>query len=344
MNEEAKDLIDRISQISDNTKKNLKPLILKLAYNIADNINHPEIVNLAKAEGIEDVEKKDVGTIMRRLRNKYEWSFSLDTIYRYLPNDLKRKRVDNISQPIRINENSIRKLDPERFQEMKEILKKIDKENTPAKDIISKARIDDMEKYTWNCHLAEELAMIAIKMEKEHNDKHEDKLCKKYAKRVKMVRDSRFATDANSYEAIILACNTTQSLKNSLEGEWEFKTVWEIRDDEDKCRECIQEKCRAEGCKHECHRVVRPMTTKGLKYAIKTNEDLKELDSHIKRLKQMDNDICRIGKILLENPKTQKKLGMVEIKKLIYSHVDKDECLQCDMFLEKNPTFFDQEN
>jgi uncharacterized protein YaaR (DUF327 family) len=84
------------------------------------------------------------------------------------------------------------------------------------------------------------------------------------------------------------------------------------------------------------------MTTKGLKYAIKTNEDLKELDQHIKRLQTMDNDICKIGKILLENPKTKKALGVTEIKKLIYSHVEKDECLQCDLFLEKNPNFFEE--
>ena len=83
------------------------------------------------------------------------------------------------------------------------------------------------------------------------------------------------------------------------------------------------------------------MTTKGLKYAIKTNEDLSDLDQHIRRLQVINNDICRIGKMLLENPKTKKLLGAIDIKKLIYSHVDKDECLQCDLFLEKNPTFFD---
>jgi len=38
MNEEAKDLIDRISSISDNVKKDLKPLIQQLAKNIGDNI------------------------------------------------------------------------------------------------------------------------------------------------------------------------------------------------------------------------------------------------------------------------------------------------------------------
>jgi len=170
---------------------------------------------------------------------------------------------------------------------------------------------------------------------------HEDKLCKDYSKKIKMVRDSRFATDANSYDAILLGANSTQSLKNSISGEWEFKTVWEVKNDEDGCRECIHENCRHEKCKHECHRVVRPMTTKGLKYAIKTNEDLKELDKRIKYLVEMNNDICRMGKMLLQNPKSKKQLGIAAIKRLIYAHIEKEECSQCDLFLTKNPTFLD---
>jgi len=83
------------------------------------------------------------------------------------------------------------------------------------------------------------------------------------------------------------------------------------------------------------------MTTKGLKYAIKTNEDLKNLDNRIKLLTEVQNDICRLGKILIENPKTKAKLGVVEIKKLMYSHVEREECLQCDLFLSKNPRFFE---
>jgi hypothetical protein len=31
----------------------------------------------------------------------------------------------------------------------------------------------------------------------------------------------------------------------------------------------------------------------------------------------------------------------VEIKKLMYSHVEREECLQCDLFLTKNPRFFE---
>jgi hypothetical protein len=189
--------------------------------------------------------------------------------------------------------------------------------------------------------MAEELAMLAIKMEHDHKEKHEDKLCKDYSKRTKMVRDSRFATDINAYEAIIMAVNSTQSLKNAISGEWEFKTVWEVKDDEEKCRECIKDQCRNGKCKHECHRVVRPMTTKGLKYAIKTNDDLHALDKQIQRLSEIENDICKIGKILLENPKTKKLLQSAGVKKMLYNHIDRDECLQCDLYMEKFPNFFD---
>ena len=347
MNEEAKQLIDRISSISDNVKKDLKPLVQKLAKNIGDNIDKAEIKNLAALEGIKDPEIKDVASIMNRLRKKYEWSFGKTALYSYIQKEYMDSKVKEYEKPVRLNDNYIES----HIDELKEKIRDYERKNTPAKDIITKARQQDIEKYeTWNCHMAGELAALAVKMENEHNAKdkhgnhlcqHEDKLCKDYAKRIKMVRDSRFATDANSYDAILLGANSTQSLKNSISGEWEFKTVWEIRDDEDDCRECIHENCRSEKCKHECHRVVRPMTTKGLKYAIKTNEDLKELDKRIKYLVEVDNDICRMGKMLLQNPKSKKQLGIAAIKRLIYAHIEKEECTQCDLFLNKNPTFLD---
>jgi len=339
MNQEAQNLIDKISKISDSVKKDIKPLVQKLAKNLADNIDSHEIKNMAKIEGINDPETKDVARILNRLRKKYNWSFGKTALYAYVQPEYKEGEVEKgYDAPVRVNDNYIET----HIDELKNKIKEYERKNTPAKDIITKARIPDMEKYTWKCHTAEELAMLAIKMENEHEEKHEDKLCKDYCKKVKMVRDSRFATDANSYDAILLGANSTQSLKNSISGEWEFKTVWEVKDDEDKCRECIHENCRAEKCKHECHRVVRPMTTKGLKYAIKTNEDLKELDKRIKYLVEVDNDICRMGKMLLQNPKTKKQLGTAAIKRLIYAHIDKEECMQCDIFLQKNPMFLDE--
>jgi hypothetical protein len=338
MNQEAQNLIDKISKISDSVKKDIKPLVQKLAKNLADNIDSHEIKNMAKIEGITDPETKDVARILNRLRKKYNWSFGKTALYTYIQPEYKEGDTDKVyDAPVRVNESYIET----HIDELKEKIKEYERKNTPAKDIITKARIPDMEKYTWKCHTAEELAMLAIKMENEHEEKHEDKLCKEYCKRVKMVRDSRFATDANSYDAILLGANSTQSLKNSISGEWEFKTVWEVKEDEEKCRECIHENCRAEKCKHECHRVVRPMTTKGLKYAIKTNDDLKELDKRIKYLVEVDNDICRMGKMLLQNPKTKKQLGIAAIKRLIYAHIEKEECMQCDVFLDKNPTFLD---
>jgi hypothetical protein len=338
LNQEAQNLIDKISKISDTVKKDIKPLVQKLAKNLADNIDSHEIKNMAKIEGINDPETKDVARILNRLRKKYNWSFGKTALYAYVQSEYKEGEVEKgYDAPVRVNDNYIET----HIDELKNKIKEYERKNTPAKDIITKARIPDMEKYTWKCHTAEELAMLAIKMENEHEEKHEDKLCKDYCKKVKMVRDSRFATDANSYDAILLGANSTQSLKNSISGEWEFKTVWEVKDDEEKCRECIHENCRAEKCKHECHRVVRPMTTKGLKYAIKTNDDLKELDKRIKYLVEVDNDICRMGKMLLQNPKTKKQLGIAAIKRLIYAHIEKEECMQCDVFLDKNPTFLD---
>ena len=334
-----RDLIDEISSMSDNVKQNLKPLIQKLADEIGNNLHRSDIQNISKMCGVENPGKKDVATIINALRKKHEWSFGKTTLYNYVQEDYKTKLVSTeYSQPQRI-EAILR--DPERRAELEEKIKEAKRKDQPAKPIITKARIGDMEKYTWDCWMAEELAMLAIKMETDHKEKHDDKLCKEYAKRTKMVRDSRFATDINAYEAIIMAVNSTQSLKNAISGEWEFKTVWEVKDDEDKCRECIKDQCRGIKCKHECHRVVRPMTTKGLKYAIKTNEDLKELDSQIQRLSTIENDICKIGKILLENPKTKKLLQKAGVKRMLYNHIERDECLQCDLYMEKNPKFFD---
>lgn len=107
MNDEAKHLIDRISSLSDNVKKDLKPLIQKLASNIADNINKSDIKNMAALEGIKDPQIKDVASILERLRKKYEWSFGKTTLYNYIQNEYKDARVQEYTQPVRLNDNYI---------------------------------------------------------------------------------------------------------------------------------------------------------------------------------------------------------------------------------------------
>lgn len=337
MDSESQRIIDKISNISDKLSLELKPLIQKLADNIAKNLDKEEIRVMAKLEGIENPEKTDIASIINRLREKYNWTFGKTTLYTYIQNEYKNSSVQKYSQPIRVNdawyENN--------FEEIVDKIKEIKKKRMPAKDIISKAKIDEMERYDWKCWFAQEIAFLAIKLEQEHAEKHDDTMCKEYCKRARTTRDSRFATDINSYEAIILAMNSAQSLKNAIAGEWEFKTFWEIIDDMGNCKECLGlEQCKHDKCKCQCHRVIRPMTTKGLKYAIKTNDKLREWDKQVKNLIEIKNDLCRIGKIILDNPKTKKLLGENEMRKMINAHIEREECVQCDMFLEKNPQFF----
>ena len=337
MDAESQGIIDKLSKISEVVSKDIKPLVQKLAKNIGNNLNKEEIKIMAKNEGIENPQLTDVASIINRLRKKHNWAFGKTTLYSYIQPEYKNAESGEYTQTIRLNENYVES----HYDEVKDLLKRVKDKHQPSKDIISKAKISDMERYDWKCWFAQELAWMAIKMEQDHQTKHDDSMCKEYAKRAKTTRDSRFATDMNSYEAIILAMNSAQSLKNAIAGEWEFKTLWEIIDDMGKCTECLGFKqCEKEKCKHECHRVVRPMTTKGLKYAIKTNDKLHDWDKQVKRLIEIKNDLCRIGKIILDNPKTKKLLGETEMRKMINAHIERDDCIQCDLFLEKNPQFF----
>lgn len=338
MDPERLNIINEISKISDGVNKNLKPLIQKLANNIAENINKPDVINMAAIEGIKNIQLTDVAAIVNRLRKNYGWAFGKTALYTYIQPEYKKTEVEEYAKNnVRLSDKYVE----EHYDEVKDMLKRAKEKNLPSKDIISKAIVSDMEKYDWDCWFAQEIAFLAIKLEKEHLTKHDEALCKEYCKRAKTTRDARFATDMNSYEAIILAMNSAQSLKNAISGEWEFKTFWEVLEDMGRCRECYDmQSCKQTKCKHECHRVVRPMTTKGLKYAIKTNDKLREWDSQVKRLVETNNDMCRVGKIILDNPKTKKLLGEVEMRRMINAHIERDECFACELFLEKNPQFF----
>ena len=108
MDSEAKDLIDRISAISDSVKKDLKPLVQKLASNIAKNIKSPEIVNMAKLEGVNDPTEKDVARILNRLREKYNWTFSKTSLYSYIQSDLTIITLNHIMMKSRRNSESLK--------------------------------------------------------------------------------------------------------------------------------------------------------------------------------------------------------------------------------------------
>lgn len=218
-------------------------------------------------------------------------------------------------------------------EDLKDRIRKL--EAGPAKDIKVKINKGEFETYNWKSPLALEIAKLATKMEIEFIEgKHDVKLIEKVAKHIRTARDGRYATTLQAYEAMIVAANSTKSLKNVCEGEWEFKGRWDIHDDEKNCRECRFniEQCRAGKCKCICHDVVKELTTKGLKYAIKTDEYLTDLKNKMKSVANNDYDgLCEFGKILIYNPEQSKRLSKLDKKNILLAHIKKDVCEQCSV-------------
>jgi len=94
LDSESQEIIDKISNISDQLSHELKPLIQKLADSIAKNLNREEIKNMAALEGIEHPQKTDIAIIINRLREKYNWTFGKTTLYTYIQNEYKNTVVE----------------------------------------------------------------------------------------------------------------------------------------------------------------------------------------------------------------------------------------------------------
>ena len=335
---QAEDIINEIKSLSNEIKPVIKVKILELAYVYEEALkeNNPVIMNKIKnvkeRNTNEDPSIKDIALLMNKLREDNFKMISQAWLYRTLPEKYKRTQKKD---EVRIDEIS----DKELYIMKDDLLRRIkNMDRGPAQDIKVKETKEDIERYNFECFVAGELAKLAIKMEKDHKEKHDPELCSKISKHVKSARDSRFATPMMEYEALIVA-----SLANVVQGEFGFKTRWEIEEDEHNCRECRDKiECAATKCKCPCHAVVKKMTTKGLKFAINSNKYLKELDERMKKIMNEDwSDICPFGKILLKNPKINRYMKNNSKKKIIASHIEKDDCVQCESFLEDNPNFFD---
>ena len=343
---EAEKLIDDIKHFSNDNKLIIKTRVLELAkmYEEAIQDKVPSVIvkikNIKKYRTDEPITPKDIALLLNKLRDDNFETVSKAWIYRILPVKYKHEQEKVDKKELNLEDLSAKEL----YLHKDEIIRKIkDMERGPAQDIKVKETKEDIEKYNFECFIAGELAKLAIKMEKEHKEKHDPKLCTKISKHVKSARDSRFATPMMEYEALIVAANSTTSLANVVQGEYGFKTRWEIEEDERNCRNCFDKiECAATKCKCPCHDVVKPMTTKGLKFAINTNKYLKELDERMKQIMDEDwSDLCPFGKILLKNPKIDKYMKNSSKKRVIASHIDKDNCDQCESFLQDHPTFFD---
>lgn len=341
--QQAENIISEIKSFSNEVKPVIKAKILELAnvYEEAlkenNNVVINKIKNIKERNTNEDPSVKDIALLINKLREDNFKMISQAWLYRILP---EKYRHTYKKDEIKLDEIS----DKELYIMKDDLIRRIkDMERGPSQDIKVKETKEDIERYNFECFIAGELAKLAIKMEKDHKEKHDPKICTKISKHVKSARDSRFATTQMEYEALIVACNSTTSLAHVVEGEFGFKQRWEIEEDEKNCRNCRDRiECVSSKCKCPCHDVVKPMTTKGLKFAINSNKALKELDDRMKQIMNEDwSDICPFAKIVLKNPKINRYMRNNSKKKIIASHIEKDDCVQCESFLEDNPNFFD---
>ena len=352
-----KEILTEISSIVKNPE--LKPLIIKLAHEVAKGLkeNRPEALNQAKmatngGRYSNDLNNpKNVSKIVKMLREKYFTSVSLDWINKCMPAEYKESRTvqEKDLDPDTITDRDLIKVGPELQKRYKDLMNK-----GPAQDIKIKKSVEGIRNHEFKTEIANMLSEIILNIEKDFAKAEDDndtkkinelkEIDKQIAKRLKSVADRRFASDEMKYEAILLACSTYDSLNNATKYETEILPRWEVFDRESKCRKCYGDLagCRAEKCNCACHETVKRLTTKGLKWAKEHNPDLKKLDESIKKWADWSDDICSIGKVILRNPHTGDYMSPSERKKLLYSHIDKDKCEECEFFLDEHPNFFEE--
>lgn len=292
-----------------------------------------------------------VSKIVKMLREKYFPTVSITWIQKCMPDEYKEYRT---VQEKEFDVNSI--TDKQLIEKGAEISRRIKKLSSrgPAQDIRIKKSVEGLKNHEFLTESANILYQIILNIEKdmqvEIDNKDEEKLNrlkeidKEIAKRLNTIADRRFSTNIQKYEAIILATGTYDSLNNATKYETEILPRWEVYDRERKCRKCMDDltQCRTEKCNCACHETVKHLTTKGLKWAKDHNPDLKKLDEGIKRFSEWNDDICSIGKVILQNAHTGDYMNPTMRKKLIYSHIQKDKCEDCEFFLDEHPNFFNE--
>jgi len=346
----TEEIINKIKEVAKIENVKLKPLILMLADHLAEGIkvNRPDVIaklktilsqDTEKPRGQDEINIKLVSQLIKKIKNQHFPSVSDNWIMKVLPAKYKEEARNVVVEHIIHSEN----ITDENLYRIKDDIKnRIRKMETigPSKDIKVKETTNSIENYTWNCHVAQELARLAIKMEKEHTT-HDEKYCKDSAKAIKMARDLRFATTYSRYQALVIASEHTRSLANVSEGEWNVITRWEVEDNERKCGECLsKDHCASTQCNHVCHEIVKKLTTKGVKWAIRTNDKLNELQKGMKRLTTQSDDLCDMMKAVFKNPHTTNKLNEGDKKNLMARHLKIDDCDECMLFTEDHPDFF----
>ena len=363
--QESNDIINEIASITKKNNVLLKDLIIKLANHIADGLRNrnPEALNLAKMylktgpgyskESADPTNLKNISKILNAIKESHFPSVTRQWIINCLPPEFKETKVN---KPKEFDIEGIP--DAVLIDKGNDIIRKIKKltNHGPAEPFKTKRSLDDVKKHDFELDLSNVLLDIIINLEdyakllKEEESKDPEKLKnlleidKELARRLRTVADNRHATDEAKYEAIMLVSSTFDSLNHSTEGETQILTRWELFDREKKCLKCYNElnQCRAEKCNCACHESVKHLTTKGLKWAREHNPHLQKLDKQLNHLNEWVDDICSYAKILLNNAHVNDLTTKTQRRNLMYNHIEKDKCEQCEFFLEDHPNFFDE--
>lgn len=334
---EIEDILNELKDLDSSNKDTKKEIIRKLAKKIEDGLKerNGRLLNQFRMIG-QTEELSSIALYILWLINKYQMDISRTTVQGALEQKYKKETnpVQGVESPIiRLSDNYVLEHKDELVDRIKHLTQ------GAAKDIRIKTRKDTIDMQGWKSLISLELVELAKKIdEREEIDKE---LEKEIAERLRMVRDGRFATTWSHYEAIIAAVNCTKSLTFAIEEEKRPLTRDEITKNEGGCKECYCSGSPKNKCDCHCHRTTQAMTTKGLKWAIKHNKRLGEFDEYIKRIGNMEReDICPMIKTLFTNPNMDKHLTPDDKMNLLSKHIEREQCIRCEMFLDKHPDFF----
>ena len=303
-----------------------------------------EIRTLLKKE---KVKKSDVAAFLKAWKEAQGLNISTAWLYKILPEECKTeyKKNDNLTEKKAKAASYLSQKSEEEveiiFDLAKETAENVKKRRSLDKHLETVKKETD-EHGEYGCKLAAIFREAAEKLDKEHDEHHDKNLEKKSEKKLKSAVDDRHIASEPQMEALILLAEYGSSLKNVVEGTSYPLNRWEVERNEGNCKECNNDtvRCSKEKCSCVCHATHKVGTTKGMKYARDTKENLKEFSDNLQKLKAIEDitdDFCELGKIILGNPRNTNSSDKLRV---ISDHIKDTKCLRCETFLENYPDFF----
>lgn len=307
-----------------------------------------EIRTLLKREKIKP---SDIAAFLKAWKDAQGLNISAAWLYKILPEECKTeyKKNTNLTEKKQKTAAYISQKTEEEIELIYDATKDIAENFKKRRNLdrhleVEKKEIKEHGEY--GCVLSGIFRELAEKLEKEHDEHHDKNLEKKSKSKLKSACDARHIASEPEMEALILAAEYSSSLKNVVEGTSYPLNRWEVERNESCCKECKADtiRCSKEKCSCVCHSTHKVGTTKGMKYARDTNENLKSFSNKLQKLKELEDindDLCELGKIVLGNVRIDSSSDKLRV---ISDHIQDTKCERCEAFLDNNPNFFKEGN